>query len=117
MDSGWYLDTDGKWYYFSEDHDGWYGHMITGWYFDKKDQKWYYMEPISGVMQTGWLHEDGKWYYLTPSNTAQTYFMNDAGKWEYQENSGRPLGSMYSNEITPDGYPVDASGEWLQETP
>jgi glucan-binding YG repeat protein len=118
MDSGWYRDTDGSWYYFSEEHDGWFGRMLTGWHKNAGDGKWYFLETFSGVMQTGWLHEDGKWYYLTETNSAQTYFYNSAsGKWEYQQDSGRPLGSMYANETTPDGYYVGANGEWLQETP
>ena len=33
-------------------------------------------------------------------------------QWIYGGGTGRPLGSMYKNEITPDGYQTDADGAW-----
>ena len=35
-------------------------------------------------------------------------------QWIYGGGTGRPLGSMYKNEITPDGYQTDADGAWIQ---
>ena len=47
-------------------------------------------------MSTGWIQLNGKWYYLSTGNDS------------------RPAGSMYANERTPDGYMVNANGEWIQ---
>ncbi len=48
-------------------------------------------------MQIGWQLVSGTYYYL-----------NESAK------DGRPYGSMYANETTPDGYAVDASGAWIR---
>ncbi len=39
-------------------------------------------------MQTGWVEVSGKWYYFDKS------------------------GALLTNTITPDGYYVNANGEW-----
>lgn len=31
MDTGWFLDTDGKWYFLNETSDGTKGRALTGW--------------------------------------------------------------------------------------
>lgn len=117
MRDGWFYDVDSaSWYYLNENHDGFFGHMTRGWHHDRGDQKWYYMDPASGVMRTGWNNLSGEWYYLNPTAPAQTYFYDDVQKkWLYNTNSTtRPLGSMYENEATPDGYNVNASGAWVR---
>ena len=43
----------------------------------------------SGVMQTGWVQVSGKWYYFNQS------------------------GELLTNTKTPDGYYVNANGEWI----
>ena len=43
----------------------------------------------SGTMQTGWQQVGGKWYFLNPS------------------------GELLTNATTPDGYTVNANGEWV----
>lgn len=40
MVSGWYLDTDGNWYFLHNKEDGTQGHMYIGW--KQIDGKWYY---------------------------------------------------------------------------
>ncbi|MDR1765657.1 MAG: cadherin-like beta sandwich domain-containing protein [Lachnospiraceae bacterium] len=118
MDSGWFLDSDGNWYYLSEDHDGWFGHVVKGWSQNPHDGRWYYLSPVTGKMVTGWQLIDSEWYYFTASNTAQTWTYNAAQEiWQYTNTSARPLGSLYVNETTPDGFPVGVNGNWLRETP
>lgn len=70
MDTGWFKDADGNWYYLNPASDGTQGTMKTGWFKDT-DGNWYYLNPVSdgtrGAMKTGWLKDvDGNWYYLNP---------------------------------------------------
>ena len=46
-------------------------------------------------MLTGWQLLDGKWYYFSSVNDAT-------------------LGSLLTDTVTPDGYRVNAQGEWIQ---
>lgn len=88
--TGWAQDgKDNRWYQIDANTG-----MKTGWHFDEAgDKHWYYLDPVSGEMLTGWRQIDGKWYY-------------------FAEVTGGPLGSMYQNAQTPDGYRVGADGAW-----
>lgn len=87
-------EADGGWYRFDEA-----GFMITGWYLDI-DGRWYFLNPVSdgtkGNMMTGWQWIDGYCYYLSEEGSKE-----------------HPLGSMYVNEKTPDGYETNAMGAWI----
>ena len=115
MDFGWFRDEKLDWYYCNTEHDGWLGKMQMGWHYDEADKHWYYLDSATGIMQTGWQEINGKWYYFAPSTTANTYEYDAVNeKWFYKSNSVvRPMGSMYRNETTPDGYRVDANGAWI----
>ena len=118
MDSGWWKDDRGVWYHLSTNHDGWFGSMDKGWYLDSADGKWYYLNIMTGSMLTGWQEINGNWYYFNESAPMQTWDWDaTANRWVYANSTGRPYGSMYVNEVTPDGYHVDASGAWIRETP
>lgn len=70
MDTGWFKDADGNWYYLNQASDGTQGTMKTGWFKDT-DGNWYYLNQVSdgtrGAMKTGWFKDvDGNWYYLNP---------------------------------------------------
>ena len=116
MQYGWYLDNaDGKWYYLHRTSDGMLGTQIEGWHFDDQDKKWYYLKPGTGEMVTGWQLIDGKWYYFNPVAPTATWNYDEAtGGWTYNGSTSRPYGSMYQNEMTPDGYRVDENGAWVQ---
>jgi uncharacterized repeat protein (TIGR02543 family) len=115
MDYGWFRDEKLDWYYCNTESDGWLGKMKTGWHHDKEDNRWYYLDPETGMMARGWRNIGGKWYYFTEQNSMETYRYDAATeKWIYKSNEGRPLGSMYVNEETPDGYRVGGDGAWLQ---
>ena len=112
MDSGWFLDGS-TWYYLSMNHNGFYGEMIKGWHHDGQDGRWYYLDPSSGAMHTNWSKIGGEYYFLNPTAPAQTWFFDNAtGRWNHGNVNSRPLGSMYQNETTPDGYYVNESGAW-----
>lgn len=90
LKSGWAQDNaNGKWYLIDENTG-----MQTSWHYDESDQHWYYLDPASGAMLTGWQFINGKWYYLSKTSGAV------------------PLGSMYREIRTPDGYYVDKDGAW-----
>lgn len=100
MDSGWYKDGQGRWYYMDETPGAGLGRLIVGWHLDAKAGKWYYLNRFTGAMATGWQKVGVDWYYLNP-DTAQ----------------GHPMGSLYTDGLTPDGYPVDGNGKWLRDLP
>lgn len=115
MDSGWFRDENLDWYYCNMVKDGWFGKMKTGWHYDEKDNHWYYLDMVTGRMAKGWKKIGENWYYFTAQNTAETYsYDGRTGQWVYLQNDMRPLGSMYSNELTPDGYQVGADGAFKE---
>ena len=116
MKYGWYLDRQsGKWYYLYSISDGMLGTMMTGWHHDENDGRWYYLDPGSGAMALGWQKIGGKWYYFNQTPEAETWsFDSMAGIWRFDQSKARPLGSMYADETTPDGYHVNKDGAWVQ---
>ena len=116
MRYGWYLDVrSGDWYYMHSKSDGMLGTMMTGWHYDESDGKWYYLDPATGAMATGWRQIDGKWYYFNPTPYGETWTLDHGTSvWRFNQSSIRPYGSMYQDEITPDGYRVGSDGAWIQ---
>ena len=116
MKYGWYLDRQsGKWYYLHSISDGMLGTMMTGWHHDENDGRWYYLDPGSGAMALGWQKIGGKWYYFNQTPEAETWsFDSMAGIWRFDQSKAKPLGSMYADETTPDGYHVNKDGAWVQ---
>jgi glucan-binding YG repeat protein len=113
MDIGWFTDEKGDWYYSSPVQDDKYGQMQTSWHIGDGDTHWYYLDPTTGAMAKGWVMVDGKWYYFTEKSEQPSYTSVD-GVLQYTGNGARPMGSMYVNEMTPDGYMVGADGAWIQ---
>ena len=101
MQTGW-VKENGTWYYLNDS-----GAMQTGWV--KENGTWYYLND-SGAMQTGWIKENGTWYYLNKSGAMQTGWVNDNDKWYYLDQTG----ALAISITTPDGYTVNADGEWVE---
>ena len=97
--TGWI--QDGSWYYLNSK-----GEMQTGWLL--KDNTWYYLNN-SGAMEKGWNEVDGKWYFMNQSGAMETGWVQVSGKWYFFNQSGELL----TNTKTPDGYYVNANGEWI----
>ena len=113
MEVDWFFDSQtGKWYMLNRDHDGKFGAALHGWHYEKQDGKWYFLNPVESSMVHGWSYIAGKWYLMAEASE-QTYFGDNTNGWVYNK-VGRPFGSMYVNEITPDGYCVNANGEWVK---
>jgi len=74
--------------------------MVSGWYLDG-DGSWYYLsenhDGSYGAMVTGWRWINGKCFFFNPVNQATQY----------------KYGAMLKSTITPDGYAVNANGEWV----
>ena len=60
-------------------------------------------------MRTGWHKVGGDWYYFDGSGAMQTGWKQVGGKWYYLDKSG----ALLTNTTTPDGYTVNANGEWV----
>lgn len=108
--TGWVYDySAGKWYYVDENTG-----MRTGWYLDPQDGRWYYLDLTTGEMLTEWqLIPDLGYVYLNPYAPQPTWAYDEELKtWVYMEGAGRPYGSLYMAEWTPDGYYVNADGVW-----
>ena len=101
LQTGW-AKENGTWYYLNDS-----GAMQTGWV--KENGTWYYLND-SGAMQTGWIKENGTWYYLNKSGAMQTGWLNDNDKWYYLDQTG----ALAISITTPDGYSVNADGEWVE---
>ena len=115
MQFGWVRSENQNWYFCHEISDGNLGTLKRGWHEDLDDKAKYYLDPVTGIMQTGWRNIDGKFYYFTPLKyaTGQSWFWNtEIGRWLFRFLGYRTYGSMYQNEKTPDGYSVDVNGVW-----
>ena len=100
MQTGW-VKTGGSWYYLNET-----GSLATGWV--KDNGTWYYLKE-NGKMATGWVKDNDTWYYLDSAGAMETGWFTVSGKWYYAYSSG----ALAVNTTTPDGYTVNANGEWV----
>ena len=114
METGWIRDESGNWYYCNTEKEGRFGKMQTGWRHDSADENWYYLIPEGGAMATGWRKIGEKWYYFETAGAGVYAYDPVEERWSYGGGSGKPLGSMYKNEMTPDGCLVGDDGAWIQ---
>jgi len=109
----WYLEGERTWYKLNKETGDRFGAALIGWNYEPMDDKRYFFDPSTTKMLTGWQYIDNKWYYFTKQNESQTYYGSNPEGWKYDPTKpGKPYGSMYQNEITPDGYLVDENGVW-----
>jgi len=110
MCTGWQKSGSGNWYYLRETEDGREGAMEKGFILDPNDGRCYYMDPQTGMLRTGWVTVDGYSYYFAETGEDSVWYWDGAEtKWK-SSGTGRPYGSMYRSEKTPDGSVVDAQG-------
>ena len=114
MQTGWIRDKAGNWYYCNTEKEGRFGRMQTGWHHDSADGNWYYLIPEGGMMAVGWRKIGDKWYYFETAGAGVYTYNPTKENWNFGGGKGRPLGSMYKNEKTPDGFATDADGAWIQ---
>ena len=98
MRTGW-IDIEGKRYYLNTAADGVEGQMRQGWWQDAAGKLYFFSttsDSSVGQLLTGWQWIDGKCYYFESADV-------------------RKLGQLYVNGTTPDGYSVNAAGQWQNE--
>ena len=106
LKEGWVFDASSNHWYFMDVNTG----MKKGWHLDVQDGYWYCLDEENGEMLTGWHLMGDKWYYLNPKSGEQSHrYDSQTGKTVY-----RPYGSMYYDEMTPDGYFVSPNGSWVE---
>lgn len=98
-----WIYVNGQWYWINQT-----GIMAEGW--QNINGKRYYLNPADGAMKKGWLLDGASWYYLDNTGAMQTGWVSVGGKWYYLNTDG----VMMFNNMTPDGYQVDATGAWIK---
>ena len=94
------------------------GNKLTGWIVS--NEEWYYLGE-NGNMKTGWLLDNGKWYFLSTEISAKTGRALTGWQWIdgycyfFSTVDDNSLGILYVNRMTPDGYHVNQSGQWIDE--
>ena len=111
MQTGWQKSGSGKWYCLRTTNDARYGAMEKGLHYEPMDGKYYYLDKDNGIMRTGWIRIDDKEYYFTEASDGPGWLWDSrVGRWTYNILYGRPIGSMYVDERTPDGHLVNSKG-------
>ena len=141
MKTGWFEDSDGRWYYLREFRQGDFpiGSMVDGWF--EENDKWYYLsndwknidgkEYKHGEMWTGWLQtSNGEWYYFAPEHKwyghdeyskgqmVKGWVKSNIGKWYYfspYNSNGFKEGQMLFNttkNIDEINYKFDCNGDY-----
>ena len=94
------------------------GNKLTGWIVS--NEEWYYLGE-NGNMKTGWFLDNGKWYFLSTEMSAKTGRALTGWQWIdgycyfFSTVDDSSLGILYVNRMTPDGYHVNQSGQWIDE--
>lgn len=94
------------------------GNKLNGWIVS--NEEWYYLDE-NGNMKTGWLLDNGKWYFLSTEMSAKTGRALTGWQWIdgycyfFSTVDDSSLGILYVNRMTPDGYHVNQSGQWIDE--
>ena len=87
----WTQDANGNWHLY---HNGVL--VVNDWALT--NGRWYLFD-AAGNMLKGWQQKNSKWYYLEPYG-----------------NSEYPQGALYVDTETPDGYRVNANGEYVKHS-
>lgn len=96
MQTGWFLDVDGSWYYLNPTADGTQGMMKTGWFTDPYDGYRYYLDPTTGKMAVGHVLVDGVWYEFNTNvpEASGWYYHPEKKEWMYDPKAQTPLGAV-----------------------
>ncbi len=107
----WANPSPNVWMY--EQDDGTY--LKNSWYQDPADGNRYYLNG-DGVMLFGWHLIDQIWYFFNTSHDG-TYGAAYKDGWHWVDGYCYyfdSAGKMAADCVTPDGYTVNASGQWME---
>lgn len=104
----WYVTGADVWYYFENDRTT----TKKGWFVDDRDSQTYYLNPQNGRMAVGWTKIDGEMYYFNESHDNEpNWYELGNGFYESYGKKVKAYGSMFRDEVTPDGKQVDKDGK------
>lgn len=86
----------------------------AGWYYSPNG--WVYSKGNGKVAKNEWVSDKGFKYYAGPQEVILLGWQTIGGYWYYFNpiQTNIPLGALLTNTITPDGYQVNASGQWVE---
>lgn len=102
---------DGGWAYKTQ--DGTY--LTDTWLRDPADGHLYHLN-AAGVMDSGWLLKDGIWYFLTTEHNG-SFGAAAENTWAWVDGYCYYFGAdgkMAASCVTPDGFTVNADGQWTE---
>jgi glucan-binding YG repeat protein len=76
---------------------------------------WSYSDETGKKVKNKWVESDGYWYYIDEKGFMVTGWYTVKERYYYfsETEGAKPLGAMYANENTPDGYQVNDQGIWI----
>lgn len=107
VSSGKWVQEGTRWYYQKDNGN----RAANEWLTINGSDYWF---DSDSYMATGWRQFDnGSWYYFKSNGVmaVNCWEKNDAGQWFYLGSDG----AMLTNTTTPDGFSVDANGQWIQQ--
>ncbi|MVX64829.1 N-acetylmuramoyl-L-alanine amidase [Clostridium chromiireducens] len=113
--NGWNRNDIGWWYCLSVENKSYYTSK-DGW--QEIEGEWYIFDNRGYALQSAWYYDKGYkgWYYLNDdckmvraSNVKVLWLWIDGDCYAFSE-----VGRMYCDCVTPDGFSVDESGNWIK---
>lgn len=115
-------DTEGQWKLEKQDwsfQDS-KANTVKGWMVYKGD--WYFLDENSGFLKTGWLSRNGKSYFFNTEKGSREGALLSGWNWidgycyYFSEKDDESYGELQKSTTTADGYKVDDSGRWVDES-
>ncbi|MDR3594603.1 N-acetylmuramoyl-L-alanine amidase [Clostridium sp.] len=106
---GWWYCTDTKNKYYYTSQNGW----------KEIDDEWYIFDDRGYALQNAWYYNENNnkaWYYLD-ENCKMIKGTKDKPLWRWIDSGCYAFdecGKMYCDCVTPDGFRVDKSGNWIK---
>lgn len=115
-------DTEGQW---KLEKQAWSfqdpkANTVKGWMVYKGD--WYFLEENSGFLKTGWMSRNGKSYFFNTEKGSREGALLSGWNWidgycyYFSEKDDESYGELQKSTTTADGYKVDDSGRWVDES-
>ena len=115
-------DTEGQW---KLEKQAWSfqdpkANTVKGWMVYKGD--WYFLDENSGFLKTGWMSQNGKSYFFNTEKGSREGALLSGWNWidgycyYFSEKDDESYGELQKSTTTADGYKVDDSGRWVDES-